>query len=183
MAAGVGIIATDLLIDEGGEMATLSPTTISRLDKQMSMRWSRANPVRYCGRRRRAALCRRPRRAGRRSRRRCRAGHERADIAHLVDRRGACDHGRRRPQGRAGDRLLDRRARGPSWTRRAARCRHSRLRHAAARGPRLHAHRRVSPRPACAAADAAVRAGPAVRYGARAVDRAGGAGRKAQGAH
>ena len=46
---GVGIIATDLLIDEGGEMATLSPTTIARLDKQMSMRWSRANPVDIVG--------------------------------------------------------------------------------------------------------------------------------------
>ena len=46
---GVGIIATDLLIDEGGELANLLPATIARLDKQMSMRWSRANPVDIVG--------------------------------------------------------------------------------------------------------------------------------------
>ena len=46
---GVGIVATDLLIDEGGELATLLPRTIAQLDKQMSKGWSRANPVDIVG--------------------------------------------------------------------------------------------------------------------------------------
>lgn len=46
---GAGIVATDLLIDEGGELATLLPRTIAQLDKQMSRGWSRANPVDIVG--------------------------------------------------------------------------------------------------------------------------------------
>ena len=46
---GVGIIATDLLMDEGGELATLLPRTIAQLDKQMPRAWSRANPVDIVG--------------------------------------------------------------------------------------------------------------------------------------
>ncbi len=46
---GVGIIATDLLIDEGGELATLAPQTIERLDKLMPRIWSHANPVDIVG--------------------------------------------------------------------------------------------------------------------------------------
>ncbi|MDB5489727.1 MAG: GCN5-related N-acetyltransferase [Reyranella sp.] len=46
---GVGIVATDLLIDEGGELATLLPRTIAQLDKKMSKAWSRANPVDIVG--------------------------------------------------------------------------------------------------------------------------------------
>ena len=46
---GVGIIATDLLIDEGGELATLLPRTIAQLDKQMPRSWSHANPVDIVG--------------------------------------------------------------------------------------------------------------------------------------
>ncbi len=46
---GVGIVATDLLIDEGGELATLLPRTIAQLDKRMSKGWSRANPVDIVG--------------------------------------------------------------------------------------------------------------------------------------
>src|SRR6185436_15830140 len=42
---GVGIIATDLLIDGGGELAALQPGTIARLDKVMPRLWSHANPV------------------------------------------------------------------------------------------------------------------------------------------
>ncbi len=46
---GAGIVATDLLLDEGGEMATLAPRTIANLDKKMSHGWSRANPVDIVG--------------------------------------------------------------------------------------------------------------------------------------
>src|SRR5260370_421626 len=46
---GVGIIATDLLIDEGGELAALQPRTIAALDKHMPRIWSRANPVDIVG--------------------------------------------------------------------------------------------------------------------------------------
>ena len=46
---GVGIIATDLLIDEGGELAALQPKTLANLDKQMPRIWSRANPVDIVG--------------------------------------------------------------------------------------------------------------------------------------
>ena len=46
---GVGIVATDLLIDEGGELATLHPRTIGQLDKAMPRIWSHANPVDIVG--------------------------------------------------------------------------------------------------------------------------------------
>jgi acetyltransferase len=46
---GAGIIATDLLMDEGGELATLLPRTIGNLDKQLPRAWSRANPVDIVG--------------------------------------------------------------------------------------------------------------------------------------
>ncbi len=46
---GVGIVATDLLIDEGGELAELSPKTIAALDKKMPPIWSRANPLDIVG--------------------------------------------------------------------------------------------------------------------------------------
>ncbi|HYR66203.1 MAG TPA: CoA-binding protein, partial [Reyranella sp.] len=42
---GVGIIATDLLIDEGGELAALQPKTVAQLDKHIPRSWSRGNPV------------------------------------------------------------------------------------------------------------------------------------------
>jgi len=46
---GAGIVATDLLIDEGGELATLHPRTIGQLDKVMPRIWSHANPVDIVG--------------------------------------------------------------------------------------------------------------------------------------
>lgn len=46
---GVGVIATDLLVDEGGELAGLLPKTIAQLDKQMPRAWSHANPVDIVG--------------------------------------------------------------------------------------------------------------------------------------
>ncbi len=46
---GVGIIATDLLIDEGGELAALSPATMDRLDGLMPRIWSHGNPVDIVG--------------------------------------------------------------------------------------------------------------------------------------
>ncbi len=46
---GAGIIATDLLMDEGGELATLHPSTIDRLNKALPRIWSHANPVDIVG--------------------------------------------------------------------------------------------------------------------------------------
>jgi acetyltransferase len=46
---GAGIIATDLLIDEGGELAILQPRTMDRLDKVMPRAWSHGNPVDIVG--------------------------------------------------------------------------------------------------------------------------------------
>jgi acetyltransferase len=46
---GTGIIATDLLLDEGGELAQLQPKTIAQLDKHMPRAWSQANPVDIVG--------------------------------------------------------------------------------------------------------------------------------------
>src|SRR6478735_7347893 len=46
---GVGVVATDLLLDEGGELAALQPHTIGQLDKVMPRIWSRANPVDIVG--------------------------------------------------------------------------------------------------------------------------------------
>lgn len=46
---GAGIIATDLLIDEGGELATIAPRTIGALNRKMPRSWSRANPVDIVG--------------------------------------------------------------------------------------------------------------------------------------
>lgn len=46
---GMGIIATDLLLDEGGDLATLQPRTIAALDKQLPRSWSRDNPLDIVG--------------------------------------------------------------------------------------------------------------------------------------
>jgi acetyltransferase len=46
---GVGIVATDLLLDEGGELAALSEATIEQLDTVLPRIWSRANPVDIVG--------------------------------------------------------------------------------------------------------------------------------------
>jgi len=46
---GTGIIATDLLMDEGGELAPLLPRTLGVLDKAMPRGWSRGNPVDIVG--------------------------------------------------------------------------------------------------------------------------------------
>jgi acetyltransferase len=46
---GVGIIATDLLMDEGGELALLQPKTLAQLDKVMPRAWSHGNPVDIIG--------------------------------------------------------------------------------------------------------------------------------------
>ncbi|MFO1083735.1 MAG: bifunctional acetate--CoA ligase family protein/GNAT family N-acetyltransferase [Reyranellaceae bacterium] len=46
---GMGIIATDLLLDGGGDLAALQPLTIAALDKQLPHSWSRDNPVDIVG--------------------------------------------------------------------------------------------------------------------------------------
>lgn len=42
---GAGVIATDLLLDEGGELSALSADTITALDGILPRMWSRGNPV------------------------------------------------------------------------------------------------------------------------------------------
>jgi len=46
---GTGIIATDLLLDEGGELASLSPRTLGQLERSLPTGWSRGNPVDIVG--------------------------------------------------------------------------------------------------------------------------------------
>ncbi|MEW6090808.1 MAG: bifunctional acetate--CoA ligase family protein/GNAT family N-acetyltransferase [Pseudomonadota bacterium] len=46
---GVGVLATDFLIDEGGRLAEISDDTIAILDKVLPRTWSRANPVDIIG--------------------------------------------------------------------------------------------------------------------------------------
>ncbi|MGI9501864.1 MAG: acetate--CoA ligase family protein, partial [Geminicoccaceae bacterium] len=46
---GVGVMATDALMDHGGELAELSPETIADLDRHLPPTWSRTNPVDIIG--------------------------------------------------------------------------------------------------------------------------------------
>jgi acetyltransferase len=46
---GMGVMATDALIDEGGQLAELSPDTIAQLDAVLPKTWSRGNPVDIIG--------------------------------------------------------------------------------------------------------------------------------------
>jgi len=46
---GIGVLATDRLIDMGGTLATLSPMTLETLDTILPATWSRANPVDIIG--------------------------------------------------------------------------------------------------------------------------------------
>ncbi len=46
---GMGVLATDALLDEGGVLATLAPETLTQLDAALPHTWSRANPVDIIG--------------------------------------------------------------------------------------------------------------------------------------
>jgi acetyltransferase len=46
---GIGVLATDWLIERGGRLATLAPATIAALDKVLPPTWSRSNPVDIIG--------------------------------------------------------------------------------------------------------------------------------------
>lgn len=46
---GLGVLATDRLIEEGGTLAILSPETITKLDGVLPPTWSRGNPVDIIG--------------------------------------------------------------------------------------------------------------------------------------
>lgn len=46
---GMGVMATDALIDEGGQLAELSPDTIAQLDSVLPPTWSHGNPVDIIG--------------------------------------------------------------------------------------------------------------------------------------
>ena len=46
---GIGVLATDTLIAEGGRLASLSPETVARLDKVLPTNWSRGNPIDLIG--------------------------------------------------------------------------------------------------------------------------------------
>lgn len=44
-AGGPGALATDMLVERGGEIASLSPETLTELEKLLPAHWSRGNPV------------------------------------------------------------------------------------------------------------------------------------------
>lgn len=46
---GVGVLATDALIAQGGELASLSPETLAKLDKALPPTWSHGNPIDIIG--------------------------------------------------------------------------------------------------------------------------------------
>ncbi|MBI1774009.1 MAG: bifunctional acetate--CoA ligase family protein/GNAT family N-acetyltransferase [Proteobacteria bacterium] len=46
---GVGVLATDALVDLGGRLAELKPETLALLDKALPRTWSRGNPVDIVG--------------------------------------------------------------------------------------------------------------------------------------
>ena len=46
---GVGVMATDALMDHGGELAKLDPKTLAKLDKHLPPTWSKTNPVDIIG--------------------------------------------------------------------------------------------------------------------------------------
>ena len=46
---GIGVLATEALIEEGGTMAELEPSTIERLNEILPRTWSRGNPVDIIG--------------------------------------------------------------------------------------------------------------------------------------
>ncbi len=48
-AGGLGVLATDALIAQGGELAPLSAETIASLDRNLPPHWSRQNPVDILG--------------------------------------------------------------------------------------------------------------------------------------
>ncbi|MEO0737333.1 MAG: bifunctional acetate--CoA ligase family protein/GNAT family N-acetyltransferase [Cyanobacteria bacterium J06649_12] len=48
-AGGPGVLATDALIRSGGELANLSPETVTQLDKLLPPHWSRQNPIDILG--------------------------------------------------------------------------------------------------------------------------------------
>jgi acetyltransferase len=46
---GIGVLATDGLIDEGGTLTPLTPDTVAKLDSVLPRTWSRSNPVDIIG--------------------------------------------------------------------------------------------------------------------------------------
>jgi acetyltransferase len=46
---GIGVLATDGLIDEGGKLSALAPETVAKLDTVLPRTWSRSNPVDIIG--------------------------------------------------------------------------------------------------------------------------------------
>ena len=46
---GIGVMATDALVEAGGRLSELSPTTIARLDATLPPTWSHGNPVDIVG--------------------------------------------------------------------------------------------------------------------------------------
>src|SRR6516164_6965923 len=48
-AGGPGVLATDMLVTEGGKVATLSEETLQKLDETLPSHWSRNNPVDVLG--------------------------------------------------------------------------------------------------------------------------------------
>ena len=56
-AGGPGVLATDALIENHGELAVLSPPTLESLNSFLPAAWSHGNPIDILGRRRPPAIC------------------------------------------------------------------------------------------------------------------------------
>ncbi|MCL4839315.1 MAG: hypothetical protein KJ058_15280, partial [Thermoanaerobaculia bacterium] len=48
-AGGPGVVATDALVAQGGELAALAPATLAALDECLPPAWSHGNPVDVLG--------------------------------------------------------------------------------------------------------------------------------------
>jgi acetyltransferase len=48
-AGGPGVLATDMLVERGGQLATLAPETLTELNKVLPAHWSHSNPIDILG--------------------------------------------------------------------------------------------------------------------------------------
>ena len=149
-AGGLGVMATDSIVEYGGRLAPLSEATMASLDAALPPYWSHANPIDVLGRRRKRPLRGRRPRVPRRRRRQRHPAH-----LHAAGKRAPRRDGRTGSRARQGLRqAADHRAHG--WRDRAKRPPHLQrrgnpfLRHA--RGCREDLPRHVpllgEPRPA-----------------------------------
>ena len=181
---GMGVLATDALIDEGGELAELSPETLAALDRALPATWSRGNPVDVIGdapaERYAAAL---EALLGDRGKRRD-PGPELSDGRCIFKRRGACRGGgdpETRRSATTGVRRMDWRSSGSRRTSDLREAPDPGLRYARTGGTNDHASGALPPEPGTPARNPALGSRPLhTGYGNRAPHLRGRAGRGAE---